>query len=242
MNRSYWDKVSESYQKKVLSVFDHDLKGLVLARIEDASRTKPSPRAADLGCGVGLFTPSLAEAFASVEACDLSPTGIEATRHRCANYANVRYHQLDFIVDPIPFEPVDFALCVNVLLMPALDERLRAWRCVTNQIASGGTLLLVAPSLESIQMECFRAVDAFLEDGESCADAIRLGHEHNATSTDLQQGVHLLDGLRTKHYLKAELEAMLANHEFDVQEIVKIEYSARTVAGAWDWLALAKRR
>lgn len=242
MDRKYWDSVSESYQKKVLSVFDHDEKGLVCQRIQKAGEANPHARAADLGCGVGLFTPLLAKNFASVEACDLSETGINETRKHCAGFSNISFHRLDFVKDAMPFEPVDFVLCVNVLLMPSLDESLRAWRCVTNQIASGGTLILVVPSLESIQMEHFRAVDAYIEDGETCADALKLGQEQNATSSDLQQGIHLLDGLRTKHYLKAELKAMLANHEFDVEEIVKIKYSASTVAGSWDWLVGAKRR
>ncbi|EDY83059.1 Methyltransferase domain family [Verrucomicrobiia bacterium DG1235] len=245
MNRAYWDGVSKNYRGEVLSVYHHDHLHLVQNRIASAGKSQPAARAADLGCGVGHFTPALAKAFAHVDACDLSSNGVDATRQICSPFPNVTVHQLDLATDLVPFEPVDFALCVNVLIMPSLDERLRAWRAVTNQVASGGTLLLVVPSLESVQMELFRAVDAHIEDGQSCAEAQHHGHTQSATIKELQQGVHQLDGLPTKHYLRAELEDMLPAHEFDIQELLKIDYPAEpqaSLAPSWDWLALAKRR
>ena len=244
MNRSYWEAVAANYESEVMSVLDNDALGLVRAGIEQAGLAAPCGSAADLGCGVGKFTPYLADRFQTVEACDLSSVGLAATRELCRSYSNVSYWRLDLAKDPVPFEPVDFALCVNVLLMPCLDERLRAWRAVTNQVASGGALLLVVPSQESAQMEVYHAVDASLDEGDDCEEALRRSLPEQATVVDLQQGIHQLDGLRTKHYLRDEVEEMLASHEMAVTELRKLEYRSAPDAlpDSWDWLALARRK
>ena len=59
---------------------------------------------------------------------------------------------------------------------------------------------------------------------------------------DLHQGVHLLDGLRPKHYLREELERILHAHEFDVTEVVKLEYDSDSGSPPWNWLVVARRR
>ncbi len=246
MNRAYWDSVAEDYDRAVLSVFDHDPRRLVASRIKSASEEMQGEgRAADLGCGVVKFLPLLANAFKEVEACDFSPRSLEQARARCRSVSNVTIRNVDLASERLPFEPVDFVLCVNVLIMPELDERLRAWRAVTNQVARGGMLLLIVPSLESAQMEVFRDLAVRLDEGQSCAEAIRAGRPPAATVDHLQFGVRTLNGQPTKHYLRVELASMLSGHEFDVAEIVELAYpsEAEGVApGAWDWLALARRR
>jgi hypothetical protein len=57
--------------------------------------------------------------------------------------------------------------------------------------------------------------------------------------------VHPLDGVATKHYLGSELELMLDDHEFDVTELLKLEYESPAPARSpwpWDWLVTARRR
>jgi hypothetical protein len=57
--------------------------------------------------------------------------------------------------------------------------------------------------------------------------------------------VHPLEGLPTKHYLREELEQMLPDHEFDVTELIKLEYASESPTnsgGQWDWLVVARRR
>lgn len=245
MNRVYWDAVAGDYEREVLSVFDHDTEGLVCSRIADAGIMAPGGNAADLGCGVGKFTAHVADAFVHVHACDSSETCLAATRARCVGRSNISFQQFDLTRDPSPFSPVDFALCVNVLIMPSLDERMRAWRAVTNQVAHRGTLLLVVPSLESVQFEHFRDLEARLGEGDTCSEAIRNSAPEGMVASDMRMGVHPLDGLPTKHYLREELEQMLPDHEFDVMELIKLEYrseSPETTPGPWDWLVTARRR
>jgi hypothetical protein len=119
---------------------------------------------------------------------------------------------------------------------------MRAWRTVTNQVAHGGSLLLVVPSVESVQFGYFSALDACLHGGNSCAESLRRSAPGNASVADWHQGVHRLDGLRTKHYLREELERMMPAHELDVQELIKLEYGSDVVALPWDWLVVARRR
>lgn len=245
MNRDYWDRVAVDYESQVLSVFDQDAEGLVRAAITAVGNGSPAASAADLGCGVGKFVPILAEAFGTVEACDLSGLALERARSRCKALPNVRFCRLDLVSDPVPFEPVDFVLCVNVLLMSSLDQNLRAWRAVTNQVKEGGRLLLVVPSLESIHLERYREVEARLREGDSCLEALQQSLPAAATAPDLHQGVHTLDGLPTRHYLREELEAMLDDHGFCVESLRKLAYAPGPDGGmqhSWDWLVLAARR
>lgn len=250
MNRAYWESVAADYDNAVLSVFDHDTAGAVRARIEAAA--DPSARAADLGCGVGKFTPLLARHFAHVEACDLSSRGVAETRGHCGGANNVTVRRLDLAGAALPFEPVAFVLCVNVLIMPALDARRRAWRAVTNQVAHGGRLVLVVPSVESAHYSDFRELESRLDGGCTCAEALERTHQPRGAARDLGQGVHRLRGLRTKHYLREELEWLLPAHEMEVEEITKLEFDgalaadsgehAHVAAPLWDWLVVARRR
>lgn len=244
MDKRYWNKICKDYQTEVLSVYDNDQESVVERRIRDSVTKKKKSRAADLGCGVGRFTPMLAKLFDEVEACDFSEVGLRKSRGRCSEFENVNFHRVDLSNDPIPFAPVDFAFCVNVLIMPSLDKRLRAWRAVANQVEIGGRLLLVLPSQESVQMEFYTAIETRLSDGESSGEAVRNSIDERALASDLRLGVHQLDGVRTKHYLREEVANMLESFEFEVESCEKVVYPKIEDVGfhPWDWLAMARRK
>jgi len=245
MNKAFWETVSANYQQEVLSVFDNDIEGLVESHVTAAAKEFPKGTAADIGCGVGRFTPLLADGFSHVDACDFSAVGIKKARSRCRGRKNVSFYEQDLARDRAPFEPVDFVLCVNVLIMPSLDQRLRSWRTVANQVKNDGLLLLVVPSMESAHMEHFRKVESWLEEGESCAQAVRNSIQEKATAADLRMGVYQLDSVRTKHYLQDEVQEMLEGHEFNVENVGRIKYPPDGDANpfeTWDWLFVARRR
>lgn len=244
MNRDYWDRISKNYEDEVLSVFDNDLQGIVEEKIAAAGVAHPEGRAADIGCGIGRFTPVLADTFCEVEGCDFTPVGLKQAKARCRAKGNVRFYQLDLTRDSFPFEPVEFVFCVNVLIMPALDMRTRAWWNVANQVVSGGTLLLVVPSYESFQMEYYHRLKSRLNDGETTTSAIRNSIEEKATAADMRMGVVQLDGVRTKHYLKEEVVAMVRARHFEIQEVAKVTYPPQNDSefATWDWLVVAKRK
>ncbi len=246
MSRDYWDTVAADYEGSVLSVFDHDDDGAIRARVD--ARADPRHRAADVGCGVGKFLPMLAGSFGGVEACDFSPRCLDRARARCAALGNVRFHQIDLVSEPAPFEPVDFALCINVLLMPSLDDRMRAWRFVTNQVERGGHLLLVVPAHESLLFQNYMAVSEALDAGMACDDAVAstVAAHDSGCARQMQLGVHPLQGKPTKHYLGDELRALMREHFFDVVELARLPYQWDDDDGArrrsWDWLVVARRQ
>lgn len=250
MNRAYWDAVADCYADEIFSVREHDTAGLIAGHI--ARLGTPEAHAADLGCGVGNFTPLLAAAFGRVHACDLSDKLLARSRLACRGFVNVAFHQTDFACDPAPFAPVDFALCVNVLLMASLDVRLRAWRTIAGQVGRGGHLLLVVPSAESAHHTRFRRIEWCLRDGLTCDEAVRDSVPRSGSVRDLLQGIHLVGGVPTKHHFREELEVLLADHQMDVVELTKLRYPWTTEFAAppewmtkpypWNWLVLARRR
>lgn len=249
MDRAYWDSVSETYEDEIFSVRDNDSDGLIESRI--ARHAAPSGTAADLGCGIGKFTPLLARHFGRVQAGDLSAKLLDRARHACRKHPNVTFRQIDLGAEAHPFEPVDFVLCVNVLIMASLDVRLRAIRAVTAQVRSGGHLLLVVPSTESMLYTRFRMVDWSLRDGHDCDSAVRQNLPATGSIRSLYQGVRPIEGVATKHYLREELEVLLTDHQMDVREIHKLTYPWTTefddppdwmdAPHPWDWLVLARR-
>ena len=243
MDRDYWNRISKNYEREVLSVFDNDLQGVVEEKIAAAGVAYPRGRAVDVGCGIGRFTPLLSEMFCQVDACDFTSVGLKKAKARCRSKKNVRFYELDITKDSFPFKAVDFVFCVNVLIMPSLDSRMRAWWNVSNQVVSNGTLLLVVPSYESFQMEYYHRVLARIGDGESTGSAVKNCIDEKATAADMRLGVLQLDGVRTKHYLKDEVEAMVRARHFEIVEVKKVKYRPQgdSEFATWDWLVEARR-
>lgn len=244
MNLAYWNRISENYQSEILSVFDNDIQGMVEEKIAEAGIAYPEGTAADIGCGVGRFLPSLADVFATVHACDLSPVGIRKAKHRASSCDNISFHEVDLSAESPPFHPVDFVLCVNVLIMPAIGQRMRAWESVLNQVSYKGTLALVTPSAESIQMEELRSIESKISLGIGHEEAIKDSVREKASVKDLRLGIHQLDGVRTKHYLREELMQLLSARGFQIDSAQKLRYPPQSPESqeSWDWLIVAHRK
>lgn len=106
-------------------------------------------RALDLGCGVGLFLPSLAARADAVVGVDVSEVALGAARARCAGLPNVSFAQGDITQDAAWGEAGGFDLIVLAdtlyyLPTPIPDTTIKA---VAQRIATalrpGGSLLLV---------------------------------------------------------------------------------------------------
>ena len=70
---------------------------------------------ADLGCGTGQTTATLAPWVARIEAIDREPTMLDAARRRLADQPNVHFHQADMAALPLASNSVDLALISLVL-------------------------------------------------------------------------------------------------------------------------------
>mgnify|MGYP003675974785 CR=1 FL=1 len=238
MNRSYWEALGEDYAAEIFSVIGHDQKHAIAAHVEhwaDSAKT-----AADLGCGPGQTLDLLGRNFGTVHACDWSPALLDQARKIAADLPSVAIHEFDLAADaPPPFDPVSFALCLNVIIMPDAEVRERVWRTVTNLISADGRLLLVLPSHESALYTGFRRMDWNLRAGLGGTEAEEKSHEPTASPAAKEQGVRPIDGTLTKHYLREEIEVQLRDHGFNHLKIEKLPYSWKTeFDDPPDWMEL----
>lgn len=250
MNRAYWDDLADDYDQQIFSVLQSDNDGQIAACI--AQHAAPTKTAADLGCGPGQITPMLAQNFSRVHACDISRGLLHSAQERCADFNNVDFHRYDLSGSKAPpFAPVDFVLCVNVLLTADLETRERLWERVTSLVDHNGTLLLVVPSHESALYTNFRRLDSHVRSGASGNEAIAESLSLEGNVPQLEQGVRGIDGVKTKHFLREEIIVQLADRSLQVTEITKITYDWTTEFAEppewlgpphpWNWLVVAQR-
>ncbi|MEM9367771.1 MAG: class I SAM-dependent methyltransferase [Planctomycetota bacterium] len=73
--------------------------------------------ASEFGCGYGTFTQLLAEQFDRVQAMDMDPSMVTATRRRVQPRENVEVHCLDFLAEDFPVQSgtVDVVLLFHIL-------------------------------------------------------------------------------------------------------------------------------
>jgi ubiquinone/menaquinone biosynthesis C-methylase UbiE len=71
----------------------------------------PFARVADLGCGDGILTVTLASWFPAmaVHGFDISPVSLERAAQRCAALSNCTFHKIDFNHDALPAATFDAA-------------------------------------------------------------------------------------------------------------------------------------
>jgi arsenite methyltransferase len=83
----------------------------------DSLAARPGESALDIGCGPGFVTAELANAVApagTVCAMDRSESAIAMTRHRCAEFANVRVQFAEATQLPYADEYFDLAVSTQV--------------------------------------------------------------------------------------------------------------------------------
>lgn len=245
MDEQAWDDVAATFEEEIFSVTKHDRKRKVLQRVQCYAGRKRT--AADIGCGIGHTVPMLAEHFGTVHATDLSSECLAVAENRNARYHNVEYHHAD-LARPLPFPPVDLALCINVLLNASRIRRQAMMANICASVKPGGHLLLVTPALESALYASHRLVQLNERRGMKPAVAQRKAARE---TTKLDMGIVVVNGAQTKHHLKEELADLLTQQGMKVLELQKIEYpwayaleDAPVDMGApmpWNWMVLAER-
>lgn len=245
MNEAEWDEVADTFDEEILDVPRHDRRKRILRTVRLYGGKKRT--AADLGCGIGRTIPMLAENFGRVWATDISKRCLKRAERTYARYNNVEYHHADLSRE-LPFAPVDFALCINVLLVASRAKRQAMLDNVCAAVKPGGHLLLVTPAVESALYATHRLVQLYEAEGMKPAVAQRMA---SRDTTRLDMGVVMVNGTPTKHFLKEELADVLSLRHMKVKDIKKIEYPwAYTLAEApadmpppmpWNWMALVEK-
>lgn len=250
MNRAYWDKVAEHYDATILDALRSDRKGVIRECIE--AHADAVGLAADYGCGIGNTIRLLGNSFLMVDAFDISERNIELARHKCRNVLNVRYHHRDLSRNDALPSRAHFAVCINVLLTPDPETRAGILRTLARGMLPGGRLIVVVPSIESALYCDFRLLEWNLREGFDYEEAKKEGLATTSCNAGaLANGLVMLDGVQTKHYLREELEAVLRGAGFNTLDITKVEYPWSTEFEdaprwlrdpyPWDWMALAEK-
>ncbi len=247
MRREYWEALGADYDGEIFDVYREDRRGLMGRMIR---RHLPKGVAAgDFGCGTGKGSVLLAGRCSSLECLDISESFLAQARKRLADFDRVSFRHCDLSCDGDDGPPLDFALCVNVLIMESLETRIGILRTIHRRLKPGGVLLLVVPSMESALYSAARMVEWNLRDGMEGTNALQRMHCTMGGRCDrVEDGLVEIDGVPTKHFLEPELEAMADRYGFRVRSCKRVEYGWHTEFEnppdwmkspyPWDWLAV----
>jgi len=249
MDQRYWDGVAPQYDRDIFDVLANDRQNLIGGQI--ARLGSPDKVAGDCGCGIGKFVPLLTAGFGRVHAVDISQRLLDRALEAWGHLPNVSFQRADLAAAP-RLPRLDFALCVNVLIMPSLLTRTRILANIRRRLRGGGHLLLVVPALESALLTNVRLVNWNLRDGVPHSRAMHASFVRPLTPPRLEHGLVPIGRVLTKHYLKEELDVILGESGFEVQDVTKIQYGWDTEFAEpprwmkepypWDWLLLAQKR
>jgi SAM-dependent methyltransferase len=250
MDEKYWDKVAVDYDGEIFSALANDHNDVIASKICEFSSV--GTVACDFGCGVGKFLPILSENFHHVYAVDISNELLKQARENCKELQNITYLRNDLSKDGSKVEAIDFALSVNVAIMPSERTRSGIFKTISKHLCKEGHFLLVVPSLESALYADFRLVQWNLRAGLTGTEAVsELEEAETNGNVSLRQGIVEINDVPTKHYLEEELLALFEAGPFDVVSIEKVEYQWKTEFDnpprwmkepyPWDWMMVLKK-
>lgn len=250
MDEKYWNQIAADYDGEIFSALANDRNDVIVSCITQLAGTEAI--AADFGCGVGKFLPVLAGNFSCVHAFDISNKLLKQARQACSDLDNITFAKTDLSKGGLKLPKVDFALSVNVTIMPSSKKRTAIFDTISKHLNKAAHLLLVVPSLESALYADFRLVQWNLKTGLTPNEAVSELEEQETTDVQLRQGIIDIEGVPTKHYLKEELLAVLEERDLDVLGIEKVEYPWRTEFDKppkwmsepypWDWMFVLQKK
>lgn len=244
-----WNKVAVEYDEKVFNVFKNDKKNKLKRYIRKYANKQNS--AIDFGCGVGKALPLLAPFFKEIIGLDVSKNCIAVAKK--SPYKNVRFKEVDLAAKQIKVPSVDFAFCCNVAMSDDNQRNLNIIHNVLNSLNKNGVALFVLPSLESASLAAWRLVSWYDKEGIDLSDIPKkdLTHLNIMRQKDIMDGMVMIDGVPTKHYLIQELYSIFNTGDFTLQKVDQLEYSWNTEFQAppkwmqapypFDWIVEAKR-
>lgn len=247
MKRAYWEKMATAYNDEIFDVLHNDKKALIRSAIEKyASKNKT---VIDIGCAIGKWLPVLSPAFKKVYAVDISAKNLEIAQQLYPNYYNVEYIRADMSGRKTKVPHCDLGICINAILTPAAKDRAVFFKSLTACIKKGGRIIITIPSLESYLLTSI--VQQQWKIDKHLFPATRKAGEAIRKWNNIRQGNADIDDVPHKHYLKEELQLLLAHEKFVAEEFHKIEYDWSTEfhraprwlksPGPWDWMVIAKK-
>jgi SAM-dependent methyltransferase len=244
-----WNKVAIEYDKKVFNVFKNDKKNKLKRYIRKYANKENA--AIDFGCGVGKALPLLAPFFREIIGLDVSKNCIAVAKK--SPYKNVRFKEVDLAAKKVNVPSVDFAFCCNVAMSDDVQRNLNIIKNVLSSLNKNGVALFVLPSMESASLAAWRLVSWYDKEGIDLGDIPKKDlFQLNANrQKDIRDGIVMIDGVPTKHYLIQELYSIFNSGNFTLQKLDRLEYGWDTEFEAppkwmqapypFDWIVEAKR-
>ena len=246
MDRKYCEKIAPEYNNEIFDVLNNDRKGIILSAIKKVAAKNKT--VIDIGCAIGKWLPVLSPIFKKVFAIDISKENLEIAKKLYPEFLNVDYRRIDMSASNAKMPLCDIGICINAILTDSLKKRNAFFRNLKKCIKKNGYMVLVIPSLESSML-----VSIIRQRWDPDKDAISV-IKKNKSSFQLKnilQGNAEIDRVPTKHYLKEELQLLLANEGFNAEDFQKIEYEWDTEFLAppkwlkqpkpWDWMVVARK-
>lgn len=247
MKRTYWEKIAPTYADEIFDVLHNDKKALIRSVIKKYVSKKKS--VIDIGCAIGKWLPVLSPAFKKVYAVDISAKNLEIAKQLYPQYKNVEYLRADMSGSKTKVPKCDFGICINAILTASQKDRTIFFQSLSACIKKGGRIIITIPSLESYMLSSIiqqqHKIDKSLFPPEKNAkEGIRKWN-------NIRQGNADIDEVPHKHYLKEELQLLLANEGFIAEEFHKIEYDWNTEflkppkwlkdPKPWDWMVVGRK-
>ncbi len=239
-----WGGLAHEFDELVCHVLSEERNGRVDAAIRACVRR--TDRVADFGCGTGRALPLLAGLAKQVDAYDFAPRLLAVAARATKELANVTCRVADLSDESLTLPTVDVGVCINALLSPSASLRSRILGTISRTVRVGGRLVLVVPSVESVLLSIHRHAEIHLKDGWPERSARAAADVTGLTTAGVRDGVLRRGGVKTKHYLREELELLLGSFGWAVDAIEKAEYEWSTEfesppswMGApypWDWV------
>jgi SAM-dependent methyltransferase len=245
-----WSSLARGFDAHVCHVLGEERDGRVQAAIRAAVRA--GDRAADFGCGTGRALPLLADLADQVDAYDFAPRLLAVAERSVTKHENVACRVVDLSDESLALPPVHAGVCINALISPSATLRAKILGTISRTVRTGGRLVLVVPAVESALLVMHRQVEIHLREGWSDRAARAAADVSGLTAVGVRDGVLERGGVRTKHYLREELELLLGSFGWTVDAIEKAEYDWSTEFESppawmaapypWDWVVEAIKR
>jgi 2-polyprenyl-3-methyl-5-hydroxy-6-metoxy-1,4-benzoquinol methylase len=247
MNRTYWEKIALSYADEIFDVLHNDKKALIRSVIKKYSSKNKT--VIDIGCAIGKWLPVLSPAFKKVYALDISAKNLEIAQQLYPQYKNVEYLRADMSGRNTKVPKCDFGICINAILTSSLKDRTIFFQSLSACVKKGGRIIITIPSLESFLLTSI--IQQQWKIDKNIFPATKNAKEAIRKWNHIRQGNVDIDDVPHKHYLKEELQLLLANEKFIAEDIQKIEYNWNTEflkppkwlkdPRPWDWMVVAKK-
>lgn len=244
-----WSDAAGRYEQEFVDPYRESADNPLLAAL-DAVPDPAGKVVADLGCGIGPLLPLLSDRFRRVHAVDFAPGMLTRARERCAGRGNVSFHERPLTDLSFLPEPLDVAVAVNSLVMPAVGDIEKVLRQVRAALRPGGRFLGIVPAIDAVHYHTMLLVDRAREFGMPEAKAWQNAASHGEHELyDFARGGFRYAGLEQHFWQPFEIRYRLVRAGFTAVTRARIRLAwdqfacgsdLRHQPPPWDWFFSAE--